>query len=412
MNQPAPPTATQTAEPVLELTPPQPVKPVEPARADQMVKLTPDVIGKLDAQVEDFVAKVATLDPDSAEFKQRSNAVMTVGDAEIRASAGVSNRMLERPVSALQRGGLSETSAVSKALLDLRHKVEELDPSTAGDLFTPRKLLGLIPFGDKLTAYFDRFQSSQSHLNAIVNALYRGKEQLERDNASIEEEKGNLWGLMNKLEQYVYVLKKLDQRLEAQAASLDASDPNKAKLVREDILFYVRQKTMDLLTQLAVNVQGYLSLDMIRKTNIELIKGVDRATTTTVSALRTAVVVALALNNQKLVLDQITALNTTTGNLIEGTAAMLKKQAAQVYQQAADSTIEIDKLKRAFQNIYATIDLVSDFKTKALGHMGQTVQALSEEVQKSKQYLDRVRQTDAAQAVATLPTHDDGVVKL
>ena len=78
------------------------------------------------------------------------------------------------------------------------------------------------------------------------------------------------------------------------------------------MLFSVRQKHQDLLTQLAVSVQGYLALDVIRRNNLELIKGVDRATTTTVSALRTAVIVAQALADQKLVLDQITALNTTT----------------------------------------------------------------------------------------------------
>ena len=71
----------------------------------------------------------------------------------------------------------------------------------------------------------------------------------------------------------------------------------------------MRQKRQDLLTQLAVSVQGYLALDLIRRNNVELIKGVDRATTTTISALRTAVIVAQALSDQKLVLDQITALN-------------------------------------------------------------------------------------------------------
>src|SRR2546428_13963908 len=65
-------------------------------------------------------------------------------------------------------------------------------------------------------------------------------------------------------------------------------------------------------TQLAVNAQGYLALELVRKNNLELIKGVDRATTTTISALRTAVIVAQALTNQELVLNQITALNTTT----------------------------------------------------------------------------------------------------
>ena len=85
-----------------------------------------------------------------------------------------------------------------------------------------------------------------------------------------------------------------------------------AKALSQDVLFYVRQKHQDLLTQLAVSIQSYLAIDIIIKNNIELIKGVDRASTTTVSALRTAVIVAQALGNQKLVLDQITALNTTT----------------------------------------------------------------------------------------------------
>src|SRR6202030_2334074 len=139
----------------------------------------------------------------------------------------------------------------------------------------------------------------------------------------------------------------LDTALTAKIAALQSTDPDKAKALQEDVLFYVRQKRQDLLTQLAVNMQGYLAMDLIRKSNLELIKGVDRATTTTVSALRTAVIVAQALNNQKLVLDQINALNTTTGNLIESTSELLKQQTSQVYQQAASSTINIQQLQTA-----------------------------------------------------------------
>ena len=89
-------------------------------------------------------------------------------------------------------------------------------------------------------------------------------------------------------------------------------------------MFYTRQRTTDLLTQMAVTVQGYLALDLVKKNNVELVKGVDRASTTTVSALRTAVTVAQAMTNQKLVLEQITALNTTTANMIESTGELLK----------------------------------------------------------------------------------------
>ena len=179
-------------------------------------------------------------------------------------------------------------------------------------------------------------------------------------------------------------------------------DQEKARVVREELLFYARQKVQDLLTQLAVSIQGYLALDMIRKNNLELIKGVDRATTTTVSALRTAVTVAQALNNQKLVLDQITALNTTTGNIIESTSALLKGQSAEIQQQAASSTIAIEKLQAAFNNIFATMDMMSDYKTKALDNMRKTIDVLSDEVGKAQTYLDRVRREEAARTTSDL----------
>jgi hypothetical protein len=45
-----------------------------------------------------------------------------------------------------------------------------------------------------------------------------------------------------------------------------------------------------------------------------------------VAALRTAVTVGQALANQRLVLGQITALNTTTANIIDSTSQLLRDQ--------------------------------------------------------------------------------------
>ena len=83
-----------------------------------------------------------------------------------------------------------------------------------------------------------------------------------------------------------------------------------------------------------------------------------------------------------------------------------------VHEQAAGSTIEIDKLKTAFQNIYDTMDMVAEFKVKALDSMAQTVSTLSDEVAKSKTYLDRARGEQAATAVGDLGRPGDGIVKL
>ena len=264
---------------------------------------------------------------------------------------------------------------MSQSLLDLRRTVEDLDPAHQGDMFSPKKLLGVLPFGagDKVRDYFDKYQSSQPHLNGIIESLYSGQDELRRDNAAIVGEQQRLWETNGRLRQYLYMAQQLDRKLVERIAAIEATDPARATALRQDLLFYVRQKVQDLATQLAVGVQGYLALDLVRKNNLELIKGVDRATTTTVSALRTAVIVAQALADQKLVLDQITALNTTTENLIVSTSQMLRDQSGKIHEQAASSTVGIEKLQAAFQNIYATMDEIDTFKLKALDNMATTV---------------------------------------
>ncbi|CAN5442492.1 toxic anion resistance protein [soil metagenome] len=396
----------------LELTPPEslannpaplavpaPVAVVPQTEAEKVIKLDQTVTKGLDDKVSEFVTTVLKNDVRSESFTQKINAIHNLGNAEMRASAAMSNRMLERPMKAMEAGLLDSKSEVARSLTDLRKTVEDLDPSRQGDLLTPKRLFGLIPAGDRLRDYFLKYQSSQQHINAIINTLYRSQDELQKDNAAVEEEKVNLWNTMQKLQQYVYVGRKIDAALATRVAELQNSDPEKARVVNEEMVFYVRQKVQDLLTQLAVSIQGYLALDMVRKNNLELIKGVDRATTTTVSALRTAVIVAQALANQKLVLDQIGALNTTTSNLIESTSAMLKKQSGQVYQQAASSTVNMEQLQKAFGNIYATMDMISAYKVQALGSMQQTVDALSGQVEKAQTYLDRVRTEQASAAV-------------
>jgi len=353
-----------------------------------MVRLDPTTASKINAIVSGYVQSIALVDPQSPDFATKLSAIQSMGDDEIRQSASVSNRLLDKPVKALESGPFSKGATVSKSLVDLRRTVEDLDPSQQG-LLSSKHVFGLIPFGNRLRDYFARYQSAQGHLNAIIQALYHGQDELRQDNAAIEQEKVNVWDIRGKLEQYIYMAGKLDAALEAQIDQIGRTEPERAKTLREDALFYVRQKRQDLLTQLAVNVQGYLALELVRRNNLELIKGVDRATTTTVSALRTAVIVAQALTNQKLVLNQITALNTTTGNLIESTSAMLKEQSVQIQQQTGSATISVEKLQAAFANIYSTMDMIDAYKLQALDGMQKTIDALSGEVIKAQSYLQR-----------------------
>ncbi|HET7476514.1 MAG TPA: toxic anion resistance protein [Dermatophilaceae bacterium] len=390
----APPDGTLT------LTAPPPPQPVAATAAPAMApQVAPSAIPGLDQKVDGFLAALTAAQPRSPEFASQAANVRSMGDADIRKAAESSNRLLQTPVKALQEGGIAEGSKVGNTLLELRRTVEALDPSQATGT---RRFLGIIPFGDKVVDYFRKYQAAQSHLNGILHSLRNGQDELTKDNVALNMEKQHLWAAMGRLNQYVYVAERLDARLSAMIAGLEITDPERAKALSQDVLFYVRQKHQDLLTQLAVSIQSYLAIDIIIKNNIELIKGVDRASTTTVGALRTAVIVAQALGNQKLVLDQITALNTTTSDLIQRTSEMMRDNSAQIQQQAASATIGLPQLQAAFANIYATMDSIDSFKAQALDTMSATIGTLESEVVKSREYLDRVANQDQRVAAGSL----------
>jgi uncharacterized protein YaaN involved in tellurite resistance len=395
------PTADSTA---LALVPPQPVAVVtDQQAAAQAQNIDPAAAKQIDATVATYINQLMSADPHSPTFDTQVNAIHNLGDADIRASAAVSNRLLDRPAAAMSSGPFDSKSQISTSLVKLRRTVEDLDPTQQG-LFGKKNLWGTLPFGNTLRDYFHKYESSQRNLDAIIQSLYAGQDELEKDDASLEQEKANIWAIKGRLEQYIYMAAALDNQVSGKIQQLQATAPDRAKQLQEDVLFYVRQKRQDLLTQLAVNTQGYLAMDLVKKNNIELIKGVDRATTTTVSALRTAIIVAQALNNQKLVLNQINALNTTTSNLIESTSELLKQQSGQVYEQAANSTIQLEKLQQAFENIYTSMDAIDTYKVQALANMQKTIDALTGEVQKAQSYLDRAHSGPAPEtsAVAAL----------
>jgi len=395
----APPAAAATRSPevgALVLSPPAPVPVIPDGQVDSMVPIDEATRTQLRQRAAAFADDLAGQDPRSPAFQEKINDITRMGEREIVASARVSNRMLDRPAAAMKssRGGSGPAgdaqTRVAGTLVELRRTVTELDPARA-DLKGARKILGVVPFGNKIANYFQRYQSAQKQLDAIITALGSGQDELRKDNAAIEQEKANLWAAMGKLTEYATLAKALDGAVSAKVEQLRLTNPTAAEALTSDALFPIRQREQDLLTQLAVSVQGYLALDLVRKNNIELIKGVDRAQTTTVAALRTAVIVAQALANQKLVLDQINALNATTNNMIVQTSELLRQQSGQIQAQASSSMVSVEALQTAFDNIFATMDEIDSYRAKAVDSMATTVAALETQVGRSKAYLERAR---------------------
>ncbi|WP_435807597.1 toxic anion resistance protein [Streptomyces canus] len=374
------------------LTPPEAVAPVPREKAGGLVPVDDSVRTDMAKKASAYVEGLATLDARSPEFAGKVGEITALGAGEMRSAAAQSNRMLERTVRSLPDKGGDAQSLVAGSLVELRRVVEDLDPRDL-PAAKGRKFLSRLPGGNRLRDHVAKYASAQGTLNRIVGSLRGGQDELRRDNAALQTERVRLWETMGKLQEYVVLTEALDTAVERHISA--AGDPEAAESLRADVLFPVRQKHQDLLTQLAVCAQGYLAMDVVRRNNEELIKGVDRAATTTVSALRISVMLASALENQKKVVEQVNALRGTTEDLIRGNAEMLATQSGEIQRIAADPAVGAETLRSAFQQIYRTLDAIDTYKVQATEVMAATVESLTSELQHASGYLERSRSQGA-----------------
>ncbi|MFE3578574.1 toxic anion resistance protein [Streptomyces vinaceus] len=384
-------TLTPPQDGPLVLTAPEPVAPVEREQASGLVPLQDGVREEMARRAGEYVGSLAGVDTRSPEFASRIGEISALGAGDIRSAAQQSNRMLDRAVRSLGTDGGGDAQArVAGSLVELRRTVEDLDPRD-----TPakgaRKLLAKLPGGNRFRDHVAKYASSQTTLNAVVGALRSGQDELRRDNAALHTERARLWETMGKLQEYAVLTEALDTAVEERIEQTGRTDPQAAEVMRADLLFPVRQKRQDLLTQLAVCAQGYLAMDVVRRNNDELIKGVDRAATTTVSALRIAVMLASALDSQRKVVEQVNALRGTTEELIRGNADMLSTQSGEIQRIAADPAVGAETLRSAFAQIYKTLDAIDTFKAQAAENMAATVESLTGELRTASAYLARTR---------------------
>lgn len=371
-----------------QLTPPDPVPPVPKEKAGGLVPVDDGVRTDIARKATAFVEQLAALDARSPEFAGKVGEITALGAGEMRTAAVQSNRMLERAVRSLPDKGGDAQGKVAGSLVELRRVVEDLDPRDL-PANKGRRFLSKLPGGSKLRDHLAKYASAQGNLNRIVGALRGGQDELRRDNAALQTERVRLWETMGKLQEYVVLTQALDTAVEEHIAGV--GDPQEADALRADVLFPVRQKHQDLLTQLAVCAQGYLAMDVVRRNNEELIKGVDRAATTTVSALRISVMLASALDSQKKVVEQVNALRGTTEDLIRGNAEMLATQSGEIQRIAADPAVGAETLRAAFQQIYRTLDAIDSYKVQATEVMASTVESLTDELRGASAHLERSR---------------------
>lgn len=383
-----------------------------------VTKLEQETIKNLNGQVDKIMSDIISTPSQSSDMKELTAALNKMGDAEINKTAGMSNRMLQRPIRGLRSNGTGGDT-VADGLKNLRMKVEKLDPSRRDKMFSKTTFLGIkMPWADKVDSYFQEYKSSENQLDAIIKSLANGKDELIYDNSTIDEEREQMQALMVRLEQYAYIMKRLDKKIEERLPEIAEEDQLKAEDIKQEILFPIRQKRMDLLQHLAVSMQGYMALQVIKQNNTELIRGVDRASKTTIAALRTAIIVSEALGTQRLVLNQINEVNNVTNSLIERNSELLKTQGVEIQKQATQSAVNAQTLEKSFQNIFQAMDAIDSYRAQALPQMAKTIESLENSVTNAKKYLSSRRENRIGDFAKELveesdaPAEDNGIVQI
>ncbi len=388
------PTTDTMTDKSFRLTPPEVIEPVPAGKSDALVSVKPERAQQIDVRVDAFVETLMTSDVHSQDFKQKLDQAFALGREEISVAASLlQGRLMER--NFVDAGDSPAYQAVS----ELRGHLDKLNPGNEGNLLAANRILGIIPWGTKLQAYFRRFQSAGGQIKTCMTQLYAARDDVQKDLVDVDAQRAKIWAGMEKMAEAILFAKSLDQKIATRVDALKATDAVRARAVEQEVLFYARQNLTDMLTQQAVSINGYLALDVIKKTGRELMNGCTRVATTGMSALAVAQTVARATGNQMQVMEMLDSVGGTINKLIAQTGEQLNAHVAATTTFAKNPLIGVEQIKQMFDQTYRAMDAMDTFRSESIVVMGRNNEIMQVELERSRGYLDRVRQSQATDAL-------------
>ncbi len=368
---PKQPEVLATPDAPLSLNMPEPVTPVKaPDAAFAMVPLKEETRSAAETQAQQFIADLLHMDVTSGDFRARLDSAFRLGRKEIADSALLTGKFMEKNFV-----GDADNPAF-KVMNEMRGLFETLDPGKEGDLFSTHKILGVIPYGNRLQAYLQRFDSASGSLRKLIDNIYGVEDELARDDQELFATMNKLLDAMGKLKAVDLFIDRLDQTLTETVAKLRNTDPVRAKAIEQEVLFYARQASMDVKTQMLVCINGYKMLEGLRKTGRELQNGCDRMATIGMSSLSIAVTLARAQGYQMKVMEALKQGSAAIEGLIASTSKMFGDHVDRVVEFQSNPLVGVQALKSSFDTVFAGLDKMDEFRSKNIESMGANITLL------------------------------------
>ena len=401
---PQQPPAIAEPEAPLSLKMPEPMTPVrEPDAATALVPLKEETRVAVVSQADQFIADLLHMDVTSGDFRSRVDSAFRLGRKEIGDSALLTGKFMEKDF-------VEANSPAFKVMQEMRALFEDLDPGREGDLLSPHKILGMIPFGRRLEAYLRRFDSASGSLRKLIDNIYAVEDELARDDQELFATMNKLLESMTKLKAVDTFIEELDAKLSDAVAKLRATDPARAKAIEQEVLFYARQASMDVKTQMVVCINGYKMLEGLRKTGRELQNGCDRMATIGMSSLSITVTLARAQGYQMKVMDALKQGSAAIEGLIASTSKMFGDHVDRVVQFQTNPLIGVQTLKASFDTVFKSLDKMDEFRSKNIETMGTNITLLKGILAEGESRMKR--EETAAKAIAAVTAAPSGPVSL
>ena len=248
---------------------------------EDRMELPPDVVARIETTASEFARALVAAPIGSRAFERSIRAIDGLGAREVAATTQIAARFQDRPVRAVE-AVLADRAPLTRHLRELRESATGLVRRVSSDSDNPDAVARAVA-------------EAEDRIRDLIAALDEDRATLEVDNAGIDQQERALWIEIETLRRYAVLAARLDVLVSDQLDALRTSDPGAARSLEVEALHAIRRRRRDLLLQLAVATQGYAALRIAEQDNLEVIWAIRAATTTTVSALRTALFAAQAM---------------------------------------------------------------------------------------------------------------------
>ena len=335
--------------------------------------LSDEARSAIEARAADLTTKVSAHPDDRALARSLSQL-----GSDAQQQAGAKLDLLKTKVGTLLKELDGEGEKIPQGLLQLRKTMDSINPHLLAT--KPRgfisKLLRRTPVvGDVLADIAVRYESVQTQIDAIIDGLRVGKDELLADSLELERLYEQVQAAQMEIQQAAFLSELVWGQLEDKLAK--ETNPDEQQRLRT-ILHRVAMRAQDLRTMEQVNTQFFISIDMTVQNNDHLSDAITRTLTVTRSLLTVGLAIQAALANQKKIMKAVQETQAYASDMLAANAAALRQQTAEIGDLYENPVLALDKVKAAYDDLMGAMDELDAIKQRGTENARKGMSQLAE----------------------------------